>query len=295
MEGSTAVTFEELLEAGTHFGHQTRRWHPKMKPFVLTARNGIYIIDLQKTIEAIEKVRKVAQERVAKGGKILFVGTKKQAQAVIKEEAERSGMFYVRKRWLGGMLTNFQTVRKSIKQLDDIDQMEKNETLKFLTKKEVSKLMKKREKLLSVLEGVREMKQLPDMLFIIDAKKEAIAIAEANRLGIPVSAIVDTNADPDMVTYPVPGNDDAIKSIRIITKAVADSIVDVTGGRKVSETEAQGAEAPKAEGTEETVAEKGKPATVKAAKSGEETEEGKGADQKAPRKATPKRKRIGVE
>lgn len=290
MEGSTAVTFEELLEAGTHFGHQTRRWHPKMKPFVLTARNGIYIINLQKTIEAIEKVRKVAQERVAKGGKILFVGTKKQAQAVIKEEAERSGMFYVRKRWLGGMLTNFQTVRKSIKQLDDIDQMEKNETLKFLTKKEVSKLMKKREKLLSVLEGVREMRQLPDMLFIIDAKKEAIAIAEANRLGIPVSAIVDTNADPDMVTYPVPGNDDAIKSIRIITKAVADAIVDVTGGRKVSE-----AEAPKAEGAAETAVEKGKPAAAKAAKSGEEAEEGKGDDKKAPRKATPKRKRIGVE
>lgn len=291
MDGETAVTFEELLEAGTHFGHQTRRWHPKMKPFVLTARNGIYIIDLQKTIQAIEKVRKVAQERVGKGGKILFVGTKKQAQAVIKEEAERSGMFYVRKRWLGGMLTNFQTVRKSIKQLDDIDQMEKNETLKFLTKKEVSKLMKKREKLLSVLEGVREMKQLPDMLFIIDAKKEAIAIAEANRLGIPVSAIVDTNADPDMVTYPIPGNDDAIKSIRIITKAVADAVVDVTGGRKAGGTEAAAAEAPKTEGAVETAEEKGKQPAPKAAKSAEETEEGKGA----PRKATPKRKRIGVE
>ncbi len=291
MDGTPGITFQDLLEAGTHFGHQTRRWHPKMRRFVLTARNGIYIINLQKTLEAIEKVSSVARDLVQKGGRILFVGTKKQAQAIIKEEAERCGMFYVRKRWLGGMLTNFQTVRKSIKQLDDIDQMEKNETFKFLPKKEVSKHLKKREKLLSVLEGVRNMKQLPNMLFVIDAKKEAIAIAEANRLGIPVSAIVDTNADPEVVSYPIPGNDDAIKSIRIITKTICDAIVAVTGDRVAA---AASEETPKTEAAA-TAAPAGEDVKSKAAPAKpEEMEEGKD-DKKAPRKATPKRKRIGVE
>jgi len=238
------VTFKDLLEAGTHFGHQTSRWHPKMRRFILTARNGIYIVDLQKTITTIDAACKAIAQKVQAGGRILFIGTKKQAQDIIKEEAKRSGMFYVHHRWLGGMLTNFETVRKSIHQLDEIDNMETSDTFKLLPKKEVGKLLKKREKLLSVLEGVRTMKALPAMVFVVDAKKEEIAIAEARRLKIPVAAIVDTNTDPDLIDFPIPGNDDAIKSIRIITKAIADAIIEVTG----IVAEAPETEAPKTEG-----------------------------------------------
>ncbi len=223
---ATEVTVRDLLEAGVHFGHQTRRWNPKMKKFIFTAKNGVYIIDLNKTLNSLKIACRKAQEVTAKNQYILFVGTKKQAQDVIKAEAVRAGQFYVTDRWLGGMMTNFQTIKKNIKRLKDIEKMQEDGTFEKITKKEVSGLNKEKEKLDKVLGGIREMNRLPGLMFIVDCKKEKIAVAEAKKLGIPIIGIIDTNSDPDPIDFPIAANDDAIKSIRIITRQVVDSALE---------------------------------------------------------------------
>ena len=220
------VTVRDLLEAGVHFGHQTRRWNPKMKKFIFTAKNGVYIIDLNKTLNSLKIACRKAQEITAKNQYILFVGTKKQAQDVIKAEALRAGQFYVTDRWLGGMLTNFQTIKKNIKRLKDIEKMQEDGTFEKITKKEISGLNKEKEKLDKVLGGIREMNRLPGLMFVVDCKKKKIAVAEAKKLGIPIIGIIDTNSDPDPIDFPIAGNDDAIKSIRIITRQVVDSALE---------------------------------------------------------------------
>ncbi|MCK4225177.1 MAG: 30S ribosomal protein S2, partial [candidate division Zixibacteria bacterium] len=207
------ITIKDLLEAGVHFGHQTKRWNPKMKRFIFTARSGIYIIDLQKTLQCMQIASQKVREVIAGGQSLLFVGTKKQAQDVVKENALRCGAFYVTERWLGGMLTNFQTIRLSVKRLKDLERMKDDGTFEKLTKKEVLKLEKERMKLEKVLGGIKEMNRLPGLLFVVDAKKERIAVAEGSKLGIPIVAIIDTNSDPDPINFPIAGNDDAIKSI----------------------------------------------------------------------------------
>jgi len=219
----------ELLEAGVHFGHQTRRWNPKMKPFIFAARNGIYIIDLQKTVNALEQAKKKIQEVVGRGKSILFVGTKKQAQKVLEEEAKRCGAFYVTERWLGGMLTNFNTIKDSIKKLKDIERMKEDGTFEKFTKKERLLIENNEEKLQKVLGGIKDMNFLPGLLVVVDAKKEKIAISEASKLGIPIIGIVDTNADPDLIDFPIAGNDDAIKSIRVLIKNLVDAAVEAKG------------------------------------------------------------------
>ncbi len=221
------VTLQDLLTAGAHFGHQTKRWNPKMKRFILCPRNGIYIIDLNKTVIGLNKFIERAKVEARRGGKVLFVGTKKQIKDSVKQEALRCGMPFVTERWLGGMMTNFQTIRQSIAKLERIEKMESDGTMEALPKKEALDLMKKKGKLLSILEGIRHLKKLPTMIFVVDAIKEHIAIDEARRLGIPIGAIVDTNCDPDKVDYPIPGNDDAIKSVQLITQAIADAIASV--------------------------------------------------------------------
>lgn len=226
---------KQLLEAGVHFGHQTRRWNPKMKPFIFTARNGIYIIDLKKTLAAIDAAKRKIQEVVASGKPILFVGTKKQAQVVLKEGAERVGAFYVIERWLGGMLTNFNTIRGGIKRLREIEKMVEDGTIEKFTKKEAISLERERVKLEKVLGGIKDMNQLPGLVFIVDSKKERIAVAEAAKLEIPIVAIVDTNADPELVDFPIAANDDAIKSIRVITKEITDAIHAAKHGASVAE------------------------------------------------------------
>lgn len=228
------VTMRELLEAGVHFGHQARRWNPKMKKFIFMERNGIYIIDLQKTAKRIEEAGDVVREVAQRGEPILFVGTKKQAKEVVQEQTERCGMFYVTERWLGGTLTNFQTIRQSIKRLDDLDKMSADGTYDLLAKKEVLQLEKHRSKLQRTLAGIRAMARLPGLLFLVDTKKEHIAVAEANRLDIPIVAIVDTNCDPDVIDYPIPGNDDAIRSITLITRLMSDAVLE---GREGLEAE----------------------------------------------------------
>ncbi len=220
------VELADLLNAGAHFGHLTRRWNPKMKPFIFMERNGIHIIDLKKTQELLEVACDAVSNTVADGRRILFVGTKKQASQVIEEEAKRCGQFYVSQRWLGGMLTNFTTIRKSVKRLTNIEKMETDGTYDKITKKEILVLDREKEKLQGVLSGVVEMTRLPGALFVVDIKKEEIAVLEARRLGIPVIAIVDTNCDPTMVDYPIPANDDAIKSIQTILKLIADAVVE---------------------------------------------------------------------
>ena len=220
---------KKLLEAGVHFGHQSRRWNPKMKRFIFGERGGIYIIDLEKTVDRLNAARDAIRDIAAKGGKILLVGTKKQAQQVIEEEALRCGMFYVKNRWMGGLLTNLETVKKSVRKLIDIEKMETNGTVGRLTKKEASLLMKEKERLIRDLGGIREMGVPPQGIFIVDTKKEEIAVAEANRLGIPVFGLIDTNSDPDLIQYPIPGNDDAVKSIKFITGLMVDSVIE---GRK---------------------------------------------------------------
>ena len=225
----TTEMIKKLLEAGVHFGHQTRRWNPKMKRYIFGDRGGIYIIDLEKTGDCLEQARDFARDIAAKGGRFLFIGTKKQAQDVVKEEAGRSGMFYVNNRWMGGLLTNFETVKKSIRKLQDIERMEKEGVFQRLTKKEVSTLNKERERLLADLGGIREMTQYPQAVFVVDVKNEEIAVREANRLNIPVIAMIDTNSDPDPVQFPIPSNDDAVKSIRIVMSMVVDGIIE---GRK---------------------------------------------------------------
>ena len=221
----SSLTLRDLLEAGAHFGHQTKRWNPKMKRFILCPRNGIYIIDLNKTINCLDKYIAKVKMEVEKGGKVLFVGTKKQIKDSIQEEAIRCNMHYVTERWLGGMLTNFQTIRQSIGKLEKIESMETNGTIEALPKKEVLKIMKKKEKLVSVLNGIRTMKKPPAIVFIVDSIKEHIAVAEAKRLRIPIGGIVDTNCNPDNIDYPIPANDDAIKSVQLITTKISDAII----------------------------------------------------------------------
>jgi small subunit ribosomal protein S2 len=220
------VELADLINAGAHFGHLTRRWNPKMKPFIFMERNGIHIIDLKKTQELLEAACNAVTNIVADGKRILFVGTKKQASQVIEEEATRCGQFYVSERWLGGMLTNFTTIRKSVKRLTNIEKMETDGTYDKITKKEALVLDREKEKLHKVLSGVVEMTRLPGALFVVDIKKEDIAVREAKRLGIPVFAIVDSNCDPTFVDFPIPANDDAIKSIQTITKIISDAIVE---------------------------------------------------------------------
>jgi small subunit ribosomal protein S2 len=220
------VELTDLLNAGAHFGHLTRRWNPKMKPFIFMERNGIHIIDLKKTQELLESACNAISNITAEGKRFLFVGTKKQAQEVVKEEANRCREFFVSERWLGGMLTNFSTIRKSVKRLNNIEKMETDGTYDKLTKKEIMHLDREKEKLQDYLSGVVDMTRLPGALYVIDIKKEDIAVKEARRLGIPVVAIVDTNVDPDGIDYPIPANDDAIKSIHLITKLVADAVLE---------------------------------------------------------------------
>ena len=220
------ISMKQLLESGVHFGHQTRRWNPKMAKYIFTERNGIYIIDLQKTVHMVDDaynfLRKVAQD----GGSVLFVGTKKQAQDAVKEESLKAGQFYVNERWLGGMLTNFQTIQKRIKRLKELEAMEEDGTFEVLTKKEVQKLRHEMEKLEKFLGGIKEMKKLPSALFIVDPRKERIAVAEARKLNIPIVAIVDTNCDPDEIDYVIPGNDDAIRAVRLLTGCMADAVLE---------------------------------------------------------------------
>ncbi len=220
-----AIQMKELLEAGVHFGHQTRRWNPKMKPYIFGKRNGIHIVDLQKTLQSFTEAAEFIRDLAAAGRNVLFVGTKRQAQDTIREEAVRCGMFYVNHRWLGGTMTNFKTIRRSIDRFREIEQMlAKEDTL--LTKKELIQLERQRRKMERSLGGIKEMEQLPDALFVIDTVHEHIAVREANRLGIPVVAVVDTNCDPEEVDYPIPGNDDAIRAIRLFTSRVADSVLE---------------------------------------------------------------------
>ena len=232
------VTMKNLLESGVHFGHQTKRWDPRMKKFIFAERNGIHIIDLQKTIAAIKEAYEVVRKLVHDGKSILFVGTKKQAQQAIEREASRCGMFYVNNRWLGGMLTNFSTIKKSILRLKKIDKMEVDGTFESLTKKEVSILNKERGRLEKNLGGIKDMKELPGAIFIIDTRKEAIAVAEAKRMNIPIIAIVDTNCNPEGIDYPVPGNDDAIRAITLFTQIIANAVIEADNeiGLEVIET-----------------------------------------------------------
>ncbi len=217
---------KQLLEAGVHFGHQTRRWNPKMKPFIFAARNGIYIIDLQKTVNALDQAKLKVREVVQRGRPILFVGTKKQAKEVINVEAPRCGAFHVTERWLGGMLTNFNTIRQSIKRLKDIEKMVQDGSIEKYTKKERGRIMTQAEKLNRVFSGIKDMNSLPGLVIVVDAKKEHIAVNEANRLGIPIIGIVDTNADPDPIDFPIAGNDDAIKSIRVLLKGLIEAAIE---------------------------------------------------------------------
>lgn len=220
------ITIQDLLEAGVHFGHQSRRWNPKMKKFIFTERNGIYIIDLQKTLVLIKKACDAIREIAARGDPILFVGTKPQASSIMKEEAERCGQFHVTNRWAGGMLTNYRTIRQSIKRLDHLEKMSMDDTYEHLTKKEVLTIEKQRAKLSYVLEGIRNMNRIPGLLIVVDTRKEKIAVSEARRLSIPICAIIDTNCEPDPITFPIPGNDDAIRSIKILLSIITDTILE---------------------------------------------------------------------
>ncbi len=220
------VTMKNLLESGVHFGHQTKRWDPRMKKFIFAERNGIHIIDLQKTIQAIKEAYNEVRKTVLAGKTVLFVGTKKQAQQAIQQEAERCNMFFVNNRWLGGMLTNFSTIKKSLLRLKKIEKMEVDGTYGHLTKKEIAQLGKEKAKLEKNLGGIKEMKELPGVLFVIDPRKEAIAIAEARRQGIPIIAVVDTNCNPEGIDFPIPGNDDAIRAITLFTQIIANAVIE---------------------------------------------------------------------
>ncbi len=233
------ISMKQLLEAGVHFGHQTRRWNPKMAPFIFTDRNGIYIIDLQKTVKKVDEAYYFVRDLISEGKTILFVGTKKQAQEAVKEEATRCGMFYVNQRWLGGTLTNFQTIRRRINRLHELEKMESNGTFEVLSKKEVASLLNEKEKLEKFLGGIKDMKNLPGALFIIDPRKERIAVAEARKLGIPIVAIVDTNCDPDEIDYIIPGNDDAIRAVKLLTGKMADAVLEGNQGQDAEEAVAE--------------------------------------------------------
>src|ERR1700751_1275014 len=252
------VTMKQLLDSGTHFGHQTRRWNPKMKRFIFTDRNGIYIIDLQQTLTYIDKAYEFVKETVAHGGSIMFVGTKKQAQESIAEEATRVGMPYVNQRWLGGMLTNFSTVHKRLQRLKELETMEQTGGFEGRTKKEILMLTREKNKLERSLGGIRDMQKVPSAIWVVDTNKEHIAVGEARKLGIPVIAILDTNCDPDLVDYPIPGNDDAIRSAALLTKVVASAVAEglqarAGVGKGEGEAEAEGAE-PLAEWEQELLA-----------------------------------------
>lgn len=244
------VTMKQLLEAGVHFGHQTRRWNPKMAPYIFTERNGIYIIDLQQTVKKIDVACDFVKEVVAEGESILFVGTKKQAQASIEKEAKRSGSYYVNHRWLGGTLTNFATISKRTERLKELKAMEEDGTFDLLPKKEVIKLRREREKLQKFLGGIEDMKEMPGAMIVIDSKKERIAIAEAHKLGIPIVSIVDTNCDPDEIDYVIPGNDDAIRAVALILGVLADAIVEGKQGEQLEDVDVEAEETVEAVETE---------------------------------------------
>ncbi len=251
------ISMKQLLEAGVHFGHQTRRWNPKMAPYIFTERNGIYIIDLQKTVKKIDEAYAFMKEAASTGRPILFVGTKKQAQAAIEDEAKRCGMFYVNQRWLGGMLTNYKTISARIKRLYEIEKMEEDGTFEKLAKKEVIKLKAEADKLEKFLGGIKEMKGMPAAMFIVDPKKEKIAVKEARILDIPVIGIVDTNCDPDDVDYIIPANDDAIRAVKLIAGKMADAVIEANQGEdaEVPESEEPAEAAEEAEAVEEAVEE----------------------------------------
>ena len=237
------VSMKQLLEAGVHFGHQTRRWNPKMAPYIFTERNSIYIIDLQKTVKKLEEAYMFVRDTAANGGEILFVGTKKQAGDSVREEAERCGMHYVNARWLGGMLTNFKTIRRRIARLEQLRKMQEDGTFDLLPKKEVTKLNLEIEKLEKFLGGIQHMERLPGALFIVDPRKERIAVSEARNLGIPIVAIVDTNCDPDEIDYVIPGNDDAIRAVKLIAGTMADAVIEARQGAEMAveaENESEG-------------------------------------------------------
>ena len=258
------ITMKELLEAGVHFGHQTKRWNPKMKEYIFGERNGIYIIDLQKTLKMFKEASKFVQDNAAEGHTILFVGTKRQAQEAIAEEATRCGMFYINQRWLGGLLTNWVTVQKSVKRLKDLDEMAADGRYELLPKKEVVKLERERKHLQANLAGIKNLGRLPDALFVIDSNKEAIAVKEARKLGIPVVAVVDTNCDPSEVDYIIPGNDDALRAIRLFASKIADSVVEGAQAAtdKQSAELAAGISATSEEAAIETVAAQAAPEVV---------------------------------
>lgn len=237
----SVVSMKQLLEAGVHFGHQTRRWNPKMAPYIFTERNGIYIIDLQKTVKKLEQAYMFVRDVAASGETVLFVGTKKQAGESVREEAERAGVHFVNARWLGGMLTNFKTIRRRIDRLTQLRKMEEDGTFELLPKKEVSKLKLEIEKLEKFLGGIKTMNKLPGALFIVDPRKERIAVSEAKKLGIPVVAIVDTNCDPDEIDYVIPGNDDAIRAVKLISSAMADAIIEGRQGEAFEEASEEAA------------------------------------------------------
>ena len=230
------ITMKQLLEAGVHFGHQAKRWNPKMAKYIFTERNGIHVIDLHKSLKKIEEAYAVIREIAEQGGKVLFVGTKKQAQEAVKEQAERSGMYYVNNRWLGGMLTNFATIKTRVERLKELEQMEADGTLDTAyTKKEAANFRKELAKLSKNLTGIKDMKEVPQAIFVVDCKKETLALVEAANLGIPVFAMIDTNVDPDLVTYPIPANDDAIRSVKLISSVIANAIIEGNQGKEVEE------------------------------------------------------------
>ncbi len=237
------ISMKQLLEAGVHFGHQTRRWNPKMKPYIFTERNGIYIIDLQKTVRKVDEAYNFVRQVGASGGRMLFIGTKKQAQEAVAEEAQRSGDYYVNQRWLGGMLTNFDTIKKRVKRLAELKEQETSGQWERLPKKEVSILMRQKEKLEKYLGGIEGMNQLPAAVFVVDPRKEHIAVTEARKLGIPIVGIVDTNCDPDEIDYIVPGNDDAIRAVRLLTSKMADALIEGRQGGMAEERQAEIVEA----------------------------------------------------
>lgn len=244
----SVVSMKSLLEAGVHFGHQTRRWNPKMKKYIFTERNGIYIIDLQKTVGKIEEAYDFVRETAQNGGQVLFVGTKKQAQDAIEKEAKRCGEFYINQRWLGGLLTNYQTIKKRIARLKDLEEMETDGRFDVLPKKEVIGLRHERERLEKFLGGIKDMNGLPDVMYVVDPKKENIAVKEAQKLGIPIVGILDTNCDPDELDFPIPGNDDAIRAVKLITETMANAVLE---GKQGAQDHAE-EEAEEVEATEET-------------------------------------------
>ena len=238
VKNMSVISMKQLLEAGVHFGHKTRRWNPKMAPYIYTERNGIYIIDLQKSVGKVDEAYKAVSDIAADGGSILFVGTKKQAQEAVKEEAQRCGMYYVNERWLGGMLTNFKTIQSRIKRLKDIERMSEDGTFDVLPKKEVVNIKKEWDKLEKNLGGIKEMKRIPDAIFVVDPKKEKICVQEAHALGIKLIGIADTNCDPEELDYVIPGNDDAIRAVKLIVSKMADAVIEANQGEEMVAEEA---------------------------------------------------------